>query len=234
MMLANYLTAIILIVLGLFCVITKKDLIKIVLGLGITDYGINLFIVSLGFNEGGTSPQFAMNEIRPETFSDDINEAGKYISFKLNNAAYAQGQTKPMGCTLTGVVWHYGKIYLLNAGDSRTYRFRGGLLKQLTTDQTVRGISGNPLASKALLNCIGAGLNGKILTDDITNKLGENDVILICSDGLTDMLTDDEIEAVLNEGITEQGMAEGLAELLKEKACEAGGYDNVSIILGKL
>ena len=178
--------------------------------------------------------QFAMNEIRPDTFSDDIDEAGKYISFKLNNAAYAQGQTKPMGCTLTGVVWHYGKIYLLNAGDSRTYRFRGGLLKQLTTDQTERGISGNPLASKALLNCIGAGLNGKILTDDITNKLGENDVILICSDGLTDMLTDDEIEAVLNEGITEQGMAEGLAELLKEKACEAGGYDNVSIILGKL
>lgn len=178
--------------------------------------------------------QFAMNEIRPDTFSDDIDEAGKYISFKLNNAAYAQGQAKPMGCTLTGVVWHYGKIYLLNAGDSRTYRFRGGLLKQLTTDQTVRGITGHPEASKSLLNCIGAGLNGKILTDDITNKLGENDVILICSDGLTDMLFDDEIEAVLNEGITEQGMADGLAEMLKEKACEAGGYDNVSIILGKL
>lgn len=178
--------------------------------------------------------QFAMNEIRPDTFSDDIDEAGKYISFKLNNAAYAQGQAKPMGCTLTGVVWHYGKIYLLNAGDSRTYRFRGGLLKQLTTDQTVRGITGHPEASKSLLNCIGAGLNGKILTDDITNKLGENDVILICSDGLTDMLSDDEIEAVLNEGITEQGMADGLAEMLKEKACEAGGYDNVSIILGKL
>lgn len=178
--------------------------------------------------------QFAMNEIRPDTFIDDIDEAGKYISFKLNNAAYAQGQAKPMGCTLTGVVWHYGKIYLLNAGDSRTYRFRGGLLKQLTTDQTVRGITGHPEASKSLLNCIGAGLNGKILTDDITNKLGENDVILICSDGLTDMLSDDEIEAVLNEGITEQGMADGLAEMLKEKACEAGGYDNVSIILGKL
>lgn len=175
--------------------------------------------------------QFAMNEIRPDTFSDDINEAGKYISYKLNNAAYAQGQTKPMGCTLTGVVWHYGKIYLINAGDSRTYRFRDGILRQLTTDQTERGISGNPQANKALLNCIGGGLTGKILTDDITNKLGENDVILICSDGLTDMLTDDEIEALLNEGITADGMADGLAEKLKEKACEAGGYDNVSIIL---
>ena len=175
--------------------------------------------------------QFAMNEIQPDTFSDDVNEAGKYISFKLNNAALAQGQTKPMGCTLTGVVWHYGKIYLINAGDSRTYRFRDGILRQLTTDQTERGITGNPQASKALLNCIGGGLTGKILTDDITSKIVEGDVILICSDGLTDMLTDDEIEALLNEGITEQGMADGLAEILKEKACEAGGYDNVSVIL---
>ena len=136
-----------------------------------------------------------------------------------------------MGCTLTGVVWHYGKIYLINAGDSRTYRFRGGILRQLTTDQTERGITGNPQASKALLNCIGGGLTGKILSDDITSKIVEDDVILICSDGLTDMLTDDEIEAVLNEGVTEQGMADGLAELLKEKACEVGGYDNVSVIL---
>ena len=178
--------------------------------------------------------QFSMNEIQPDTFSDDINEAAKYISYKLNNAAYEQGQSKPMGCTLTGMVWHYGKIYLVNAGDSRTYRFRGGILRQLTTDQTERGISGNPQASKALLNCIGGGLTGKILTDDITNKIIDDDVILICSDGLTDMLTDDEIEALLTEGITTEGMEEGLAEKMKEKACEAGGYDNVSIILAKL
>jgi protein phosphatase len=175
--------------------------------------------------------QFAMNEIRPDTFCDDINEAGKYISYKLNNAAYYQGQLRPMGCTLTGVVWHYGKIYLINAGDSRTYRFRGGILRQLTTDQTERGITDNPQASKALLNCIGGGLDGKILTDDITNKIIDDDVILICSDGLTDMLTDDEIEAMLTEGITTDGMEKGLAEKLKEKACESGGYDNISIIL---
>lgn len=178
--------------------------------------------------------QFSMNEIQSDTFSDDINEAAKYISYKLNNAAYEQGQSKPMGCTLTGMVWHYGKIYLVNAGDSRTYRFRGGILRQLTTDQTERGISGNPQACKALLNCIGGGLTGKILTDDITNKIIDDDVILICSDGLTDMLTDDEIEALLTEGITTEGMEEGLAEKMKEKACEAGGYDNVSIILAKL
>ena len=63
MMLPNYITSVVLIALGLYCVVTKTNLIKVVLGLGIIDYGINLFIVSLGFNDGGTAPQFAMNEI---------------------------------------------------------------------------------------------------------------------------------------------------------------------------
>ena len=63
MMLPNYIASVILIALGLYCVVTKTNLIKVVLGVGIIDYGINLFIVSLGFNDGGTSPQFAMNEI---------------------------------------------------------------------------------------------------------------------------------------------------------------------------
>lgn len=178
--------------------------------------------------------QFALFDIKPETFERDVQEAGHYISFKLNRAAYDQGQEKPMGCTLTGIVWSFGQTYLINAGDSRTYRLRDGMLRQLTTDQTERGYSNDPSASKALLNCLGGGLNGKIKVDNITGKIVEDDLVLVCSDGLTDMLTDDEIETVLNEGLTEQGMADGLAEQLKEKACEAGGYDNISIILAKL
>ena len=178
--------------------------------------------------------QFALFDIKPVTFEHDMQEAGRYISFKLNQAAHDQGQQKPMGCTLTGVVWSYGEIYLINAGDSRTYRLRDGMLRQLTTDQTVRGYTNNPEASKSLLNCLGGGLDGKIMVENITGKIVEDDMILICSDGLTDMLTDEEIEAVLNEGLVEHVMTDGLADQLKEKACEAGGYDNISVILAKL
>jgi len=170
--------------------------------------------------------QFAMNEIRPDTFSNDIDEAGKYISFKLNNAAYAQGQTKPMGCTLTGVVWHYGKIYLLNAGDSRTYRFREGILRQLTTDDTERGITGDPNASKLLLNCLGGGCEGRLRVDDLEGKLLPGDMLLICSDGLSDMVPDEEIETALSEGAG--------ADDLYRMACEGGGVDNTSVILAKI
>jgi len=63
MMIVNYVAAALLIVMGLYTVMFKKNLIKIVVGLGIIDYGINLFIVSIGFNEGGTAPLFTASEL---------------------------------------------------------------------------------------------------------------------------------------------------------------------------
>jgi len=63
MMIVNYIAAVLLIVMGLYTVMFKKELIKIVVGLGIIDYGINLFIVSIGFNDGGTAPLFTASEL---------------------------------------------------------------------------------------------------------------------------------------------------------------------------
>jgi len=170
--------------------------------------------------------QFALHQIRPESFEDDIREAAHYITFKLNGFAAERGQQYPMGCTLTGVVWHYGRVWLVGAGDSRTYRLRGGMLRQLTTDETERGLTGDPNADKRLLNCLGGGTQGHISVEDITDKLSEGDTILVCSDGLTDMVADDELEQALCEGAS--------ATDLLLRACQAGGADNISIILAKI
>jgi len=62
-MIMNYFAAVMLIVLGLYTILFKKDMIKIVLGMGLVDYGINLFIVSIGFNAGGTAPLFTIAEL---------------------------------------------------------------------------------------------------------------------------------------------------------------------------
>lgn len=131
-----------------------------------------------------------------------------------------------MGCTLTGVIWHYGRIWLVNAGDSRTYRFREGMLRQLTTDETERGITGDPNANKLLLNCLGGGTDGHLHVDSLDGKLLEGDVLLICSDGLNDMVSDEEIEAALLDGAT--------AADLYRMACEGGGVDNTSVIIAKI
>lgn len=170
--------------------------------------------------------RLSAREITQESFEDDLREAVADISRTLNERAYADGQLRPMGCTLTGVIWHYGKTYLVNAGDSRTYRFRDGFLRQLTTDETERGITGDPDASKLLLNCIGGGCEGYLRISSLDGKLLPGDILLVCSDGLSDMVSDDAIEEALANGAT--------AEDLFKMACEGGGVDNISIILASI
>ena len=79
MIAANYITSVILIVLGLYAVCTRKNLIKVIIGLGLTDYGINLLIVSIGFHDGGTAPiwqlQDLLNGTTPAYFVDPVPQA---------------------------------------------------------------------------------------------------------------------------------------------------------------
>lgn len=166
------------------------------------------------------------HEFTADNFEDLIREKVHRTSDRLNNIAREQGQTRPMGCTLTGAVILNEKVWLINAGDSRTYRFRGNMLRQLTVDETERGITGNPFASKLLLNCIGGGAQGHLNIEEITHKLIDGDTLLVCSDGLSDMVTDDDIETALSQG-------KSSSDLLA-MACAAGGQDNVSIILAKI
>jgi protein phosphatase len=170
---------------------------------------------------------FKENVFTSENIEDELRSRVKAFSDRLNQEAEAEGQSRPMGCTLTGVVWMNGRAYLLNAGDSRTYRMRNGILRQLTTDETPRGITGDPMAEKWLLNCIGGGAEGRLTVYEITERLLDGDVLLICSDGLTDMISDESIETILADYPQS-------AQELYEVACLNGGKDNVSIVVAKM
>ncbi len=54
-----YGSAIGLILIGLYAVLLKKHLTKIVIGLSIIDAGINLLFVAIGYIDGGTAPIFS-------------------------------------------------------------------------------------------------------------------------------------------------------------------------------
>lgn len=72
----NYTVSFLLIVLGIFCMAVKKNLIKICIGMGLVDYGVNLLIVSIGFHPGGTAPIFTISELdRSSFFVDPIPQA---------------------------------------------------------------------------------------------------------------------------------------------------------------
>ena len=162
---------------------------------------------------------FTMGDIQPGTFAEDISREVGYVSAKLNARAAYEGQLRPMGTTLTGVVFMEGRIWAIGAGDSRSYLFRDGFLTRLTTDHED--------ADGLLVNCIGAGLEPFVEVNDITGKVADDDILLICSDGLTDLVSDDEIEYLLTT-------AADPLEALYLRACDNGGTDNVSIILAKV
>ncbi len=71
MILTNYITAFFLITLGLYVIVAKHNIMKAVIGMGIVDYGVNLLIVSIGFNPGGTAPIFTITELQPGSFFVD-------------------------------------------------------------------------------------------------------------------------------------------------------------------
>ena len=71
MILLNYIASFFLITLGLYCIVMKYDLMKSVIGLSIMDYGVNLLIITVGFNPGGTAPIYTFGELTPDSFFVD-------------------------------------------------------------------------------------------------------------------------------------------------------------------
>lgn len=51
----NYIIAMLLVSLGLYCLLLKRNLIKLVIGLAVMTDGIHLFLISLGYRFGGVA-----------------------------------------------------------------------------------------------------------------------------------------------------------------------------------
>jgi multicomponent Na+:H+ antiporter subunit C len=51
-----YALCLVLILVGLYGVVVKKNLVKIVISLAIMEYGINLLLILIGYRSGGSAP----------------------------------------------------------------------------------------------------------------------------------------------------------------------------------
>lgn len=123
-----------------------------------------------------------------------------------------------------------------SVGDSRLYRLRDGELQQLSRDQTLArklvregfiapGDRRLARYEHILTSVLGRGDTPRMQLFQTTLRPG--DCLLACSDGLSGMLDDDAICQILRQ---EQPLRQR-AEQLVEAANQAGGRDNVSLIL---
>lgn len=58
----SYILCLILFSIGLYCVVRKRNLIKIIIGIAIMEYAVNLFFILAGYRQRGRSPIFASDQ----------------------------------------------------------------------------------------------------------------------------------------------------------------------------
>jgi len=145
-----------------------------------------------------------------------------------------------MGTTMTvaGTVGH--ELLTAHVGDSRAYVYRkNGRLERLTRDQTMAqsladsgAIRQDEVETSPYRNVLTSALatRGAFVQVELKrSRLEDGDQLLLCSDGLTDMVPDNVIARVLKESRT----SAQACRLLVDYALEAGGKDNVTVVLGR-
>ncbi len=70
---AFFVSSILLILIGLYAVLVKRNIMKIVIGLSLMDTGVNLLIISLGFIRGRTAPIINTRDLLVNTSSKVVD-----------------------------------------------------------------------------------------------------------------------------------------------------------------
>jgi len=164
-----------------------------------------------------------------------INAHKEIITDAIQNPTHSR-----MGTTIV-LTWIVNQsAHIAWVGDSRCYLLRSGRLSLLTDDHApvwdmVRKgkISADEARAHPDSNFISQHLGQKkeaLKPDTKTLMLQANDTVLLCSDGLNSMISDTQIEAILNESDTLQTSASNLVIA----ANDAGGYDNITVLLFKV
>ena len=144
---------------------------------------------------------------------------------------------KNMATTLAVVQFESDAVLAAHVGDSRIYHWHEGILTQVSRDHSLVNQlceQGALTASQAkqspqrhiITRAIGAEPN--VLPSIKRVAVAPGDLLLLCTDGLTSMVGDADIAACFR---TRPADCSWLIEQLVRLANEAGGHDNICVVL---
>jgi PPM family protein phosphatase len=170
-------------------------------------------------------------------FLRSLEEGALQCHMDLTHRALDDPELEGMATTLTLWIGVWPRAYLLQVGDSRCYVLRDGELTQISRDQTLaqdlidqgvftRADAEHSKWSNVLASAIGGPEAAPIVTR-LEQRWG--DIGLMCSDGLTKHVPDDRIR----ERLLSMTSARQACETLLGDALDAGGTDNITIVVGR-
>lgn len=166
------------------------------------------------------------------TFAAALQEAASRCHLEL--ARRGPGR-RALSTSLTLWIGVWPRSYFLQVGQSRGYLLRGTLLTQVTRDQELPRRVGRSVRSKrdvqdkGLEPGLAIGIDGSPAPVITTLDQHWNDVGMLCTDGLTKHVSDDRIR----ERLSSLTSAKQACEDLLQDALDAGGTDNISILIGR-
>lgn len=215
--------------------------------------GIKLFILADGMGgakAGEKASQLAiqtirnyirLNFIKIERTKEEIEEIIRKAMVEANRKVFELAaefqEYKGMGTTVVVVLIYRGRLYIGHIGDSRVYRLRQSVLRQLTRDHSyvqellrqgtisIEEAKNHP-QKNVLVKALGCDRD--IMPDVFTKGFVKGDIILMCSDGLTNMIEDKDIYEIIMKNTSDLKMA---CKMLIDTANKNGGVDNVSAII---
>ncbi|PZX22739.1 putative serine/threonine protein phosphatase, P2C family [Cupriavidus phytorum] len=173
-------------------------------------------------------------QARLEDRIDATRAALQGVNLALVDEAARLG-VRCIGSTVVVLLAGDSRCACLWAGDSRLYRLRGGQLARLTRDHNqverllARGLitpeqARHHPAQNTITRAVGAAPT--LAPEQLLTDVADGDVYLLCSDGLSNEVDDDAIAAVL----AQQDVAQAALTLV-QKALDAGGRDNISVVV---
>jgi protein phosphatase len=161
---------------------------------------------------------------------DQIRQNLAKVNHELWTKAQQMGDTI-IGSTVAILLATEHHIATVWSGDSRIYRLRDGLFKQITRDHDERGEFESGIDdfvgsafTNAVTQAIGAAEELQVEMEIRENRPG--DTYLLCSDGLNKELDDQQIAAILQANNVETA-----AQILLREALDNYGRDNITVVL---
>jgi len=175
-------------------------------------------------------------EVDGEQLAAEMKAALQQANRKLLEMAGTNAEYRGMGCTIVVALIVGNDLHLCHVGDARAYASGEEAISLLTTDHSkVMDLvkAGQMKLEEARTSPLKNELNQAIgsplpIEPEYTHyALHDRDKILLCSDGLWDMLSDEEIYKIL----LQKKPAKALCEELIAAANQAGGHDNITVVV---
>lgn len=211
--------------------------------------GIFLVVDGVGGQAAGeVAAEIACEEIpnrlmrREGPVDERVREAIALANRAILKRAQAEKAHRGMACVLTVAVLEDGLVTVGHVGDTRLYEVGAAHIKKMTSDHSVVGYleeTGHLTEEEAMARPDRNQILREVGTEDWdpdddafielqTFPFREGAALLMCSDGLTDLVVSRTIHEVMLE---QAGRPEQTVQTLIGLANEAGGKDNISVIV---